>query len=264
MTCGELREYLIAFLDSELDAPLSIEVQRHLEHCALCAREAEIERAIRKQLAETLQIARVPDVQYDEIVNAVSGAESPTPMRASTRRRRRTVLVAAAAVAIAAFAWMQRDAVRMPHDVSFADLVVADFVHFVEEGRPVQLASADSQDVRRWLRERTGLDVTMPSPPADCAALRGARKCKLSGRPAAFASYTIGGVPASLVVTESRGVDIESMARIDTTGGAHWIDRCKGHTVVVRRRGTLLYAAVSTLPEKDLRCLMTDEAYESH
>jgi len=39
MNCRELREYLFAFLDNELDAASSIEVQEHLEHCPLCARD---------------------------------------------------------------------------------------------------------------------------------------------------------------------------------------------------------------------------------
>ncbi len=55
MICAEAREYLFAFLDNELDAALSMQVQRHLERCPECAREAEIERTIGKQLTTTLQ-----------------------------------------------------------------------------------------------------------------------------------------------------------------------------------------------------------------
>ena len=54
MTCRETREHLFAFLDNELDAPLSIELQRHLERCPECAREAEIERTVGKKLADRL------------------------------------------------------------------------------------------------------------------------------------------------------------------------------------------------------------------
>lgn len=55
MNCGEAREVLYAFLDSELESALSIEVQRHLESCAQCGREAETEREIRKRLAGALE-----------------------------------------------------------------------------------------------------------------------------------------------------------------------------------------------------------------
>ncbi|MCH8880504.1 MAG: zf-HC2 domain-containing protein, partial [Planctomycetes bacterium] len=55
MICTDAREYLFAFLDNELDAHLSIEVQRHLEHCPGCAQQAEIEREIGKHLTTELQ-----------------------------------------------------------------------------------------------------------------------------------------------------------------------------------------------------------------
>lgn len=50
MICNETREYLFAFLDNELDAHLSIEVQRHLDHCPDCAQQADIEREIAEAL----------------------------------------------------------------------------------------------------------------------------------------------------------------------------------------------------------------------
>ena len=48
MNCTEIREYLFAFLDNELDAHLSIELQHHLDHCPACAQQAEIEREGRR------------------------------------------------------------------------------------------------------------------------------------------------------------------------------------------------------------------------
>ncbi len=50
MSCTEIREYLFAFLDNELDVHLSIEVKRHLDHCPDCAQRAEIEREIAEAL----------------------------------------------------------------------------------------------------------------------------------------------------------------------------------------------------------------------
>ncbi len=64
MICSEVREYLFAFLDNELDAQLSIALQLHLEHCPICAREVEIERTIREQLVCVLE-AQCPEKQLD-------------------------------------------------------------------------------------------------------------------------------------------------------------------------------------------------------
>ena len=57
MNCGETREYVFAFLDSELETPLSIDLQLHLDGCPDCAREAEIERAIHKRLDHMMDSA---------------------------------------------------------------------------------------------------------------------------------------------------------------------------------------------------------------
>src|SRR3990172_12253508 len=65
MRCEEVREYLFAYLDNELDVPVSIELQRHVETCHECAREVEIEWAIKGKLSEVS--AREPaDVEFDE------------------------------------------------------------------------------------------------------------------------------------------------------------------------------------------------------
>ena len=90
MNCRELREYLFAFLDSELDAALSIEVQRHLEQCPECAREAEIERAIRRQLSNALherddEATGGKETELEAIVTTIT-ARSSEGVRLAGRR----------------------------------------------------------------------------------------------------------------------------------------------------------------------------------
>ena len=68
--------------------------------------------------------------------------------------------------------------------------------------------------------------------------------------------------PASLVATDAEGLEMAGMKKVDHDGRTHWLDRCKGHTVIACRRGDLVYAAVSTLPEEQLSCLMMDATHE--
>ena len=86
MNCGEAREYLIAFLDGELDASLSVEVQLHLDHCCDCAREAEIERTIRGRLAGVLQgRAASPTPDEEVLLQALRAAGLPLGVRSYKR-----------------------------------------------------------------------------------------------------------------------------------------------------------------------------------
>ncbi len=268
MTCAEVREYLFGFLDSELDAALSIELQRHLERCAACAREAEIERAIRRRLAKRIEAA-CPARPFDDAAlyrTLVAGAPRRRRRFASILRRRALALTSAAAlVVISLVVWLPSwTAGTRPGVHQFADWVIADFEHFVREGQPLQLASSDPKAVAGWLLENTGIDVDMPPADSPGRHLIGARRCSIGGKPAAFAMFRLRGVPASVVATPAGGIDLSRMTRVEHAGRAHWVDRCRGHTVVACRRGGSLVAAVSTLPERELLILMTDLAHEGN
>lgn len=259
MNCREAHEYLFAFLDSELDAHLSMEMQRHLEQCPRCAQEAEIERTTRRQLTQAMGIAASsPGTQavadLDEVVSRVT-AWKP---RAAFWTARRIVLGStglAAMIIMAVFVIQAFE--HQPHASNqLVDLLVADFSHFVEKGKPLQIASSEPLEVSEWLADQTALPVQLPFVSTEQGKLLGARKCKLNGKPAAFTAYDLGDATASLVILPGTHQDVEGMEQVEHDGHTHWVDRCKGHTVVACRRGALVYAAVSTLPEDRLLPLM--------
>ncbi len=271
MTCSETREYIFAFLDNEVDAPLSIELQRHLDGCAGCAQEVEIERTVRKQLARAIGSAAEDVPGFDEFSNDVFTSEAATAQIGGRSFRDRRfylgrILAAAAAVVflVGAGAWfVLKDHFGSSTLRGFADLVVADFEHFLEEGKVVQIESADREAVGDWLRRQTALAVALPAPVDLRCKLIGGRKCKIDGRPAAFAVYDMNGAPVSLVAIAGEHVRLEGMTEVRYDGATLWVDHCRGHTVVAYRRGSLLYAVVSQLSEEEISCLTTGAAPES-
>ncbi|MCP4247667.1 MAG: hypothetical protein GY778_11510 [bacterium] len=266
MKCPRVREYLFAFLDDELDAPHSIEVQRHLERCPQCAREAEIERTVRKRLEAAL-VGEGADAPPGDEMTLRRLLDGKTQSTARSHRLLRLALPmgAAAALVAAVIIWTAvTDRHVEPPPQRFADLLVADFKHFVGEGRQLQFASADATQVGRWLADRTGLNVALPSMQGDDCRLLGARKCKISKRPAAFALYDMHGAPVSLVALAARPEELSGMQEITDDGPRRWVDRCQGHTVVAARRGDLLYAAVAKLSERELTHLVKGVVDASH
>lgn len=252
MTCGEVREILFAFLDNELDAALSIEVQRHMEHCPQCANEVETERTIQKRLEVVMeQGAGDWPAQEHSFTAALANAAPPRGRRV---RAWQVVTVGVAATLLLGF-FVQRymRAGSTPsHTSSLVDLLVADFDHFLTEGRPVQIASTDRIEVSEWLNGKTGLAVTLPASKGIHCKLIGARKCKLNGQPAAFASYEMDANPACLLVLAGDPSALSSMKQVSREGRTFWIDRCKDHAVVACRRNELIYAAVSRSHEDEL------------
>lgn len=260
MTCSELREYLIAFLDSELDAPLSIELQRHLEHCPQCARDAEIERTVRQRLVSALDdMSLASRPSDDELVRALVRR-----MRGSRRIRLSRPAMLAASVAagfcILAGAWWGFEG-RGGADSShgFPDLLIADFEDFVQQGKPVQLASADPRRVSAWLADQLGTEVPLPSSGRALGNLIGARSCRVGDEPAVLVSYEIKGAPVALVITKDKQIDLDGMQRAPDGKRGHWVHRCKGRTVVACARNKLIYAAVSSLPADPLLALVQGE-----
>lgn len=259
MTCGEARQYIFAFLDNELDSALSLEVQQHIERCPHCARECEIENAVRRELAGKLQT--VEDLSsFDESAFVkMLRIGTATPAGASRQRRRYWKIGVPGAIAAALLVTVTlfvANRAGTSANGTLADVLVDDFVHFVTGAKPLQVVSADAEEVSRWLREQTALAVRVPSVDPAIGRLEGGRKCKINDKPAAFAIYQVGEATVSVVALQESDEALAHMKRIDRDGHTHWVDHCRGHTVLACRRGELIYAIVSRLPEESLLPLM--------
>ncbi len=259
MTCGEARQYIFAFLDNELDSALSLDVQQHIEHCPYCARECEIENTVRRQLAARLQsVDNMPAFDESTILGMLRYGE-PAPPHAHRESRRFWMVGAASGIAAAIILTLALFVGNEPAPTehgSLANALVDDFDHFVTASKPLGIVSSDADQVSRWLQEQTTLVVRMPAVDSSIAELQGGRKCKIGGKPAAFAVYRVGNELASVVAMHEAEESLAHLRRIERDGHTHWVDRCRGHTVLVCRRGELIYAVVSLLPEESLSLLM--------
>jgi len=266
MICSEVREVLPAFLDNELDAALSIELQRHLERCPDCAREVEIERMIVRRLAGKLE-TQGPEVPFDKPQLARRLARGPVPRNTKRRWSRPALLKAAVAavILVGAALWATLNSrTSRPASPGFSQVLVTDFEHFLHEGQALGLSSSDRPAVMGWLRNRTGLNMSLPLAIDSKCRLLGARKCTIEGQTAAFVMYDMDGVLTSLVAVASGNFDLGGMSRVDRDERICWVDRLQGHAVVACRRGNLLYAAVSKLNEEELLHFILGVTNESH
>lgn len=259
MNCRDARELLFAFLDNELDAQANIDLQLHLEHCCACARDAEIEREIRKRLVAVMEsgiAAGGPDsAAIRATLQGAWDAENPAPRPALHRRR---VLVPAAAliaaVASVLFVWRPWSATgatgvevaRLPFATT---AVVQDFEHFLDVGEALHVVGDDPTVVGQWMARELRRPVEMPVMRGTCR-LVGARRCSSFEDPAAFALYEIDGAPAALVVTRAP-MDMAPGRSVDSAGG---------HTVLMLRQGDLAYAAVGRQGEAELSELLPHPA----
>jgi anti-sigma factor RsiW len=192
MKCRDVRTYLFAFLDDELGATLSLKVQRHLDGCPVCARDAEIERTIGKQLTRKL----VDEGAGTTLDAAAVLRDAPRrEMQAKRVARRRRFLVATGvtmAAGLGVVLWGVANRFTDDHGLGadassrLTDLLVEDFRHFVDQNKQLDIESSDTAVASAWVRDRIRVDVLLPSAEGLDGRLVGARSCTLAGQPAVF------------------------------------------------------------------------------
>ena len=85
MNCPEIHPLLHAYVDSELDLMPSLEVDRHLQHCAACAAMKRSLESLRANLRNADLAYRAPESLRARILQSVAAEteEEEKPQRAS-------------------------------------------------------------------------------------------------------------------------------------------------------------------------------------
>ena len=266
MICSETSEYLFAFLDNELDASLSMDFQHHIDHCAVCAREIEIERAIHGQLTRAIK-TQGSEIPFNKHAIKQIIKQDKTSVVQPRLVFRRTFLAACATVIVAvgiASHFVMKNVGDTKNHSEFVNLVVGDFEHFLQEGQPINFASSNANSVSDWLLQQTDLEVILPSVKGIYCKLIGARKCKIQGDPAAFVVYEMHGTPISLLAVTGRSDSLKQMDQIEYNGRIHWVDHLKDISVVAYRQNNLIYAMTSKLDKHELIHFLSGAVDESN
>ncbi|MCP6720520.1 MAG: hypothetical protein KJI72_04355 [Patescibacteria group bacterium] len=242
-----------------------MDFQHHIDHCAVCAREVEIERAIHGQLACALK-TQGSEIPFNKHVVKQIIRQNKTSVEPRRLVLRRTFLAACAAVIVAvciASHFVMQYAGDTKNHSEFVNLVVGDFKHFLQEGQPIHFASSNANAASDWLMRQTDLEVIIPSVNGTNCKLIGARKCEIQGDPAAFVVYEMHGTPISLLALTGRSDSLKQMDQIEYNGRIHWVDHFKDISVVAYRQNNLIYTMVSKLDKHELIHFLSGAVDES-
>ncbi|MBS1788631.1 MAG: anti-sigma factor [Acidobacteria bacterium] len=193
MTCQEIRELIHAYLDGEIDLVRSLEIERHLPDCQVCASVVQNLQTLRSAITrDSLYHRAPPDLRQrvQAVVRQSNRAESK-PRFASlwfASGRWLGVGISAAAVAVLLLAlipaWLRSSA-----DEPIAKEAISAHVRSLMADHLTDVASSDRHTVKPWFNGRLDFSPPVTDLTERGFPLIGGRLDYLDNRPVAALVY---------------------------------------------------------------------------
>jgi anti-sigma factor RsiW len=201
MNCEDMRMYLSAYLDDELEVAESLRLERHLGECRECRQVQEAQLALRSAL-------RDPDLYFQPSADFANRIASAVRQQAKKEARQHSSgfewnwfdwfrmgslqWISAGAVLVimvTAATWLILNKTRSSHEQLIASNVLTAHIRSLQAGHLVDVPSSDRHTVKPWFQGK--LDFAPPVPDLSELGwvLIGGRLDYVDGRPVAAVIY---------------------------------------------------------------------------
>jgi anti-sigma factor RsiW len=238
---GERRLQIAAYLDGELDLTAALDLERHLEECAGCARALAAQRALGEAIRGADLRFRLSPEQHRRLRRRLGGRPAPRALWAGPQLR------AAAALLLVALTswtvgrrWPAAPEARQP----LAEQVVASHVRALLAGHPEDVASTDRHTVKPWFAGRIDYSPPVVDLAAQGLPLRGGRLDYVAGRPVAALIYQAGKHLVSVLVWPAEAAAATGPETSAPTGAAAAESR-RGYQILRWSQAGMTWWAVS-------------------
>jgi anti-sigma factor RsiW len=238
MNCAEIRLFLHAHADGELDAAKSIELERHLKTCAACAAEVQSLNSLKSALQEPSLVFSAPD-SLRQNVRRLSGISADAPGWLWLWKS-----LAFGATAFALLTIFLRPAGMSPRD-EFLNEAVASHVRSLMAGHLTDVASSDQHTVKPWFDGKLDFAPVVKDLATNGFPLIGGRLDYLRGRTVAALVYRHNKHLINVFVCPVKD------AGIVLSGTENQL----GYSVIYYDSNEMFYCLVSDLNEKELNDL---------
>lgn len=230
MKCNEIRNLVVAYLDSELDAKTSQEIQLHLQSCAECAELFAREEKFNERMFGVLRVGQPTPALWEQIESRVR------PQRRSGWFFPRWKAVALGSLAVTVAVGLTVVFILLRSGAASLDLAKAvekDHREFLQGKMTPEFAGALPDEIARKMGDRLDAAAFNKAPTTGEFRSEGARLCHLDGVPVAWTLGHCKDVPVSLIVFKKSELDHfpEVQQRLNT-----------GEPIVCTRTGRFQFA----------------------
>ena len=249
MNCKEVKKYLDAYIDEELEAGIMLKAEAHLEACESCGSVVLVKRQLKKNLRELGKI-KAPEHLRQNIISL-----------ARARRKRSTLLTVAATPFAAAAAVLLVFTFASPksNEEPLSE-VVDDVVQRHVRELPMEVEGPDPIRAASWFRGKVDFPVRPPQLNLQRAHFQGARLSNVQAHQAAHMTYTVDGHRVTVMIFNPSTTLLTGGVPVTVANKEVLLGRRNGFNVAVFFEGDMAYAMSSDLPKERLIKLIADSS----
>jgi mycothiol system anti-sigma-R factor len=188
LTCTEVQAGIHGYIDGELDAVRNLEIEQHLQQCAVCAQAYEADQALRRVISGNAQYFPAPTDLRKRIQSSIRQAGKSEPIFPTMPWRWLAVAASVAFVVILTWAL-----IPSLHGVDAEQLVaqevVSNHVRSLMVDHVADVMSSDRHTVKPWFTGKLDFSPPVKDLAKEGFPLVGGRLDYLDNRPVAALVY---------------------------------------------------------------------------
>jgi len=189
MRCEEVRQFISAYLDSELDTKNNLQVEEHLEQCSQCRSVYEAQYKLEHNIRQHLTSDKSTQEAWQRALHKLKTRPSP---------RLRILQAAGLTVILLVLAVFGAYRLNASHQ-DLSRFAVSSHERFVADQLPLVIHSSSADEIEDYFKDKLSFAVNIPRMlPLKNARLAGARMCHLNKVPVAYLVYYIDNKPVSV------------------------------------------------------------------
>ena len=235
MNCEEVREYLLPFIDQELNKKVSSEIETHLHSCPLCSREFKSEKRIESAIKKKMVRDRAPLALRQKLIRQIDQLETRSslwPVLSSLFQfRPKRVLAAVAVLSIIIGSFYIYRTVITPYFPIFQE-ALNNHTNFLAGGFSLEITSSQAEEVSSWFQEKVDFPVSVPEFPGEEIELLGGKLIRIKDQDVVYLFYHGQEYDFSFLIHDCTEVRLPPVRSVEVHGHKFDVFTSQGYNVI--------------------------------